>query len=93
MTDSKGWVKVSAKTLWDTEQPDQEPTLELKIELTQYTSRSQMANMLRQLAHWLDEGVLHKFDMPTEDATYHGEWDDEEKVFRVYRDDEEIDQR
>lgn len=86
--DNQGWVNISAKTQWDAEQPEQPPTLELRIELTQYTSRSQMADMLRRLAHWLDEGLTHPFDRPTENATYRGEWDEEERVVRIYKDEE-----
>lgn len=89
MSSTDGWVKLSAKTQWDAQNPAAEPTLELRLELTQYTSRSQMANMLRNLANWVDEGLTHRFDMPTEEATYTAVWDDETKEVRIYRQDNE----
>lgn len=83
--ESEGWVKVSAKTSWDVEQPEQPPTLELKIELTQYTSQNQMADMLRYLPSFVDKGALHPSGIPTESCAYRGDWDDEAKEFRVYK--------
>ncbi|MEP0910867.1 hypothetical protein NDI45_08050 [Leptolyngbya sp. GB1-A1] len=59
MSDKDGWIKLSAKTTWDQEQPEQPPTLKLRVELTQYTSRSQMADTMRRLANCLDEGLTH----------------------------------
>jgi hypothetical protein len=85
--DQNGWVKLSAKTQWDADNLEADPTLELRLELTQYKSRSQMANLLRMLANQVDEGLIHRFDLPNENAAYTAVWDDQTKEVRIYKQD------
>jgi|GEM_PF-5296575 hypothetical protein len=88
MSDDKdGWLKLSAKTQWDADNLEADPTLELRLELTQYKSRSQMANLLRMLANQVDEGLIYRFDRPNENAAYTAVWDDQTKEVRIYKQD------
>lgn len=45
-------------------------TIDLNLELINYVSRHEMANRLRQLAHWVDEGLVCPFDVPAETGTW-----------------------
>ena len=89
--DSNGYVRLSSKATWDKDEHpealEQHPTLELKLELTGYTSRKTMADMLRVLANAVDEGSLHPFDRPMRDKEITGTWDDENKRWIVEGDD------
>jgi hypothetical protein len=84
---SNGHVKLSSKAIWDKgehpESLEQSPALELRVELTDYTSRQKMADMLRTLANWIDEGVLHPFDPPLVERQVEGVWDDENKQWII----------
>lgn len=63
----------------ETETVNEQTQISLRLLLLNYHDRSEMANRLRDLAYWVEEGLVCPFDVPERDLTlrwdaYRKEW-------------------
>jgi len=55
----------------ETETVNGQTVISLRLLMLNYRDRSAMAQRLRDLAHWVDEGIVCPFDVPAEGLSLH----------------------